>query len=94
VSFGFGTAAELRATAAWLANGGLPRPAARLGLVNPAVNPAQLRPGDAADLVVWDGCPLDPGSRPVAVVSGGQRVKAGKCSRKNGPLKTPTFGRR
>jgi imidazolonepropionase-like amidohydrolase len=79
-----GTApAEIRQTAAWLANGGLPRPQARRGLITPAEpfalpsGTARLAPGDTADVIVWDGDPLDPGSRAVAVIAAGQRVRAG-----------------
>jgi imidazolonepropionase-like amidohydrolase len=84
VAFGGGDAAELRTTAALLVNGGLPRPAARLGLVaQPAVRfglPAsagRLAVGDPADFVVWDGDVVNPGSRPLAVVAQGQRVGRG-----------------
>jgi imidazolonepropionase-like amidohydrolase len=84
VAFGGGDAAELRTTAAWLVNGGLPRPVARLGLIGqPSVRfglPAsvgRLSVGDPADFVVWDGDVVNPGSRPLAVVSQGQRVGRG-----------------
>ena len=81
LAFGAGDAAELRTTAAWLVNAGLPRAMARRALVaQPAERfglPAscgRLTPGDAADFVIWEGDPIDPGNRPVAVVAQGQRV--------------------
>jgi imidazolonepropionase-like amidohydrolase len=84
VAFGSGNAAEMRATAAWLVQTGLSRPAARRGLTAEAAltlglpaGAGRLSPGDAADFVVWDGCPLDVGSRPLAVVADGQRVRRG-----------------
>ena len=84
VAFGSGSAAEMRATAAWLVQSGLSRPAARRGLTAEAAlalglpaGAGRLSPGDAADFVVWDGCPLDVGSRPLAVVADGQRVRRG-----------------
>jgi imidazolonepropionase-like amidohydrolase len=84
VAFGSGDAVEIRNTAAWLGNAGLPRNAARRGLVaQPAeafglpAGTGRLSPGDAADFVVWDGDPLDPGSRPRGVFSQGQRVGKG-----------------
>jgi len=75
--------ADIRQTAAWLANGGLPRPLARSGLIAPAepfalpMGAARLVAGDAADIVIWDGDPLDPASRAVAVIAAGQRVRTG-----------------
>jgi imidazolonepropionase-like amidohydrolase len=84
VAFGSGNAAEMRATAAWLVQTGLSRPAARRGLTAEAAltlglpaGAGRLSPGDAADFVVWDGCPLDVGSRPLAVVADGQRLRRG-----------------
>jgi imidazolonepropionase-like amidohydrolase len=84
VMFGSGSANELRATAGLLCQAGLPRTAARRGLTAEAAlalglpaGVGRLSPGDVADFVVWDGCPLDLGSRPFAVVAGGQRVRRG-----------------
>jgi imidazolonepropionase-like amidohydrolase len=80
LAFGTGGAAELRATAAWLVNAGLPRAAARRGLIGAAApalglaaDTGRLAPGASADFVVWDGDPLDLASTPVAVVLDGQR---------------------
>jgi imidazolonepropionase-like amidohydrolase len=75
---------DLRVGAAWLVNAGMPRQVARRALTGqpgPAFGlPAktgQLTPGESADLVVWDGDPIDTASKPVAVVAQGQRVQAG-----------------
>jgi hypothetical protein len=86
LAFG-GSAAEARQSAAWLTNFGLSRPTARRAL---AGKPAEgfglppetgrLAPGDAADFVVWDGDPLDPTARAVAVVVKGQRVAKGPAA--------------
>ncbi|MFO0810796.1 MAG: amidohydrolase family protein [Gemmataceae bacterium] len=81
LAFGSGTATELRSTAAWLVNGGLGRHDARRALAGrgsealglPA-NTGRLAAGDAADFVVWDGCPLDPSSQPLAVVAQGKKL--------------------
>jgi imidazolonepropionase-like amidohydrolase len=83
VPVGFaGDPAEARTTAAWLVNGGLPRALARRALIGQPVEkfglPAacgRLAPGEAADFVVWEGDPVDPGCRPAAVVAQGQRVR-------------------
>jgi imidazolonepropionase-like amidohydrolase len=84
LAFGSGNATELRATAALLVQHGLPRPVARRGLTAGATallglppSVGRLAPGDPADFVVWDGCPLDLGSRPLAVVANGQRTRRG-----------------
>src|SRR5439155_9093031 len=84
VVLGSGTAGELSATAAWLVQTGLPRRAARRGLTAEAAlalglpaGTGRLSPGHAADFVVWDGCALDLGSRPLAVVADGQRLRRG-----------------
>jgi imidazolonepropionase-like amidohydrolase len=82
--FSGGDAADIRNTAAWLVNAGMPRPAARRGLVGQAPErlglpqgTGRLSAGDGADFVIWDGDPLDPGARPVAVIVHGQRVGRG-----------------
>src|SRR5205085_11334586 len=73
-----GDPAEMRISAAWLANAGLPRPLARRALLGhealglPA-GAGRLNSGDAADFVIWTGDPLDPASRPSAVVAKGER---------------------
>ncbi len=83
IAFG-GDAADIRTTAAWLVNAGMPRTAARRGLVGQSperlglpAGTGRLSAGDAADFVVWDGDPLDAGARPVAVMVHGQRVGRG-----------------
>jgi imidazolonepropionase-like amidohydrolase len=83
MAFG-GDVNDLRVGAAWLVNAGLPRPVARRALTGqPATafglppKTGQLIPGESADLVVWDGDPIDTASKPVAVVAQGQRVVAG-----------------
>lgn len=83
MAFG-GEASELRTTAAWLVNGGLPRSAARRALVAHGgerfglpVGSGRLSSGDAADFVIWDGDPVDPAVRPTAVIAQGQRVGKG-----------------
>jgi imidazolonepropionase-like amidohydrolase len=83
LAFG-GDAADIRNTAAWLVNAGMPRPVARRGLVGQSperlglpAGTGRLSAGDGADFVVWDGDPLDPGARPVTVVVHGQRVGRG-----------------
>jgi imidazolonepropionase-like amidohydrolase len=73
--------AEMRSTAAWLANAGVPRSVVRRALMSqpeeafglPAGS-SRLQQGDSADFVVWSGDPLDTSSRVVAVVIQGQRV--------------------
>jgi imidazolonepropionase-like amidohydrolase len=84
VAFGGGDATEMRNTAALLVNAGMPRNVARRGLIaQPAeafglsAGSGRLASGDSADFVIWDGDPLDPGSRPSVVVSQGQRVGKG-----------------
>jgi imidazolonepropionase-like amidohydrolase len=84
LAFGGGDPADVRNTAALLVNAGLGRPAARRGLVGvPAqrfglpADTGRLALGDRADFVVWDGDPLDPAAKPVAVVVRGQRIGRG-----------------
>jgi imidazolonepropionase-like amidohydrolase len=84
VAFSGNDAADIRTTAAWLVNAGMPRSAARRGLVGQSAaslglpaGTGRLSAGDGADFVVWDGDPLDTGARPVAVVIRGQRVGRG-----------------
>jgi imidazolonepropionase-like amidohydrolase len=79
-----GTIAEMRTSAAALANAGLARQQVRRALL---AQPPQafglpedigkLSAGTSADLVVWSGDPLDTTSRPVAVILSGQRVAIG-----------------
>jgi imidazolonepropionase-like amidohydrolase len=76
-----GDAAELRASAALLANAGLTRSTVRRALVGAGGDPlglngstGRLQPGDAADFVVWTGDPLDTTSRTAAVIVQGKRV--------------------
>jgi imidazolonepropionase-like amidohydrolase len=84
LAFGGGSAAEMRSTASWLVNAGMPRPTARVALTaQPAVafglpaGTGRLGFGDAADFVVWTGDPIDATSKPVAVVALGQRLEPG-----------------
>src|SRR5262249_60550574 len=70
LAFG-GDPVEMRTSAALLANHGLPRQLARralqgLGLTEGA---GQLAPSKSADFLIWTGDPLDPTSRPPAVVA-------------------------
>jgi imidazolonepropionase-like amidohydrolase len=84
IAFG-GDAGDIRTSATWLVNNGLPRNTARRALVGqpaeaiglPAAT-GRLQPGDAADFVVWTGDPLDIASRPAAVVVNGERVVIGE----------------
>lgn len=93
LAFG-GDPAEMRTAAALLANHGLPRQFARRALTGQAADalglPAgagRLVAGDPADFVIWTGDPLDPTSRPAAVVAKGQRVAIGAGD--DEPAKTP-----
>jgi imidazolonepropionase-like amidohydrolase len=93
IAFG-GDAADLRISAGWLVNAGMPRPVARRALTGqpPAAfglpaNTAKLAAGEPADFVVWDSDPIDTASRALAVVAQGQRVMAGPDDepKKRGP---------
>jgi imidazolonepropionase-like amidohydrolase len=93
IAFG-GDAVDLRVSAGWLVNAGMPRPVARRALTAqpPAAfglpaNTAKLSVGESADYVVWNGDPIDTASRAVAVVAQGQRVMAGPDDepKKRGP---------
>lgn len=97
IAFG-GDVGDLRTSAAWLANAGMPRPVVRRALTGqppqafgmPA-NTAKLAVGESADLVVWDGDPIDTASKPLAVVAQGQRVMAGpddEPKKRNAPART------
>src|SRR5262249_37928228 len=75
LALGGGDAGELRMTAAWLVNGGLPRSVARRAMVARSadrfglpIDCGRLSTGDAADFVIWEGDPLDPAVRPHAVI--------------------------
>src|SRR5262249_29367723 len=74
VAFGGSSAQEIRRGAALAVNAGMPREAAWRGLTTAATQLAglpertgRLVAGAPADLVVWDGAPLDLRSRPVRV---------------------------
>ncbi len=84
LAFGGGDAAEMRNTVASMVNAGMSRSTARRALIGqpstafglPA-DSGRLASGDVADFVIWDGDPLDPGSRPNSVISQGHRVGKG-----------------
>jgi imidazolonepropionase-like amidohydrolase len=85
VSFGSGSAQDMRTTAALAVNAGMPREAAYRGLTTTAAQSAGLQdsygriaPGGAADLVIWDGAPLDLRSRPLCVLVDGKEVFAAR----------------
>lgn len=70
--------AEIQQTLAWQVNGGLERAAARKALFpgeafGLAASAVSFAPGGLADCIVWNGDPVDPGARPLAVLVGGQR---------------------
>jgi imidazolonepropionase-like amidohydrolase len=103
LAFG-GEVSELRPSASWLVNAGLPRQVARRALTAqppqafglPA-NTAKLGTGESADFVVWDGDPIDLASRAVAVVAQGQQVMAGpedEPKKRAAPQAQPTPNRR
>jgi imidazolonepropionase-like amidohydrolase len=78
VAFGSSSAQRLRITAALAVNAGMPHAAAWRGLTTAAGQMAglpesagRLVSGGPADLVIWDGSPLDLRSRPLRVVVGG-----------------------
>jgi imidazolonepropionase-like amidohydrolase len=84
VAFGCASAQELRITAALAVNAGMPHQAAWRGLTTAAAQVAglpesagRLAVGTPADLVVWNGSPLDLRSRPLCVVVDGKIVHAG-----------------
>ena len=79
VAFGASSAQGPRTTAALAVNAGMPRQAAWRGLTAAAgqivglpESAGRLVAGGPADLVVWDGHPLDLRSRPLCVVAAGQ----------------------
>jgi imidazolonepropionase-like amidohydrolase len=79
IAFGCTSPQGPRATAALAVNAGMPRPAAWRGLTAAAAqvvglpdSAGRLAAGGPADLVVWDGHPLDLRSRPLCVVAAGQ----------------------
>jgi imidazolonepropionase-like amidohydrolase len=103
LAFG-GEVSDLRPSASWLVNAGLPRPVARRALTGqpPAAfglpaNTAKLGTGESADFVVWDGDPIDLASRAVAVVAQGQHVMVGpddEPKKRTAPQAQPTTNRR
>ena len=83
ISFGSGSAQDMRTTAALAINAGMPREAAWHGLTTTAAQSAglpegygRLVPGGAADLAIWDGSPLDLRSRPLRVLVDGKEAFA------------------
>ena len=85
VSFGVGSAQDMRTTAALAVNAGMPREAAWRGMTTTAAKSAglpesygRLVPGGAADLVIWDGSPLDLRSRPLRVLVDGKESFAAR----------------
>jgi imidazolonepropionase-like amidohydrolase len=83
VSFGSGSAQEMRTTAALAINAGMPREVAWRGLTTTAAQSAglpegygRLVPGGSADLAIWDGSPLDLRSRPLRVLIDGKAAFA------------------
>ena len=81
VSFGSGSAQDMRTTAALAINAGMPRAAAWRGLTSTAAQSAglpegygRLAPGGSADLAIWDGSPLDLRSRPLRVLIDGKEA--------------------
>jgi imidazolonepropionase-like amidohydrolase len=103
LAFG-GDPTEMRTSAAWLVNAGLPRPDARRALIGQPARAFGL-PEDAgqtgsADFVIWTSDPLDSASRPTAVVMKGQRVaiattedESTKTDRRPGAATTQPRGR-
>jgi imidazolonepropionase-like amidohydrolase len=85
VAFGASSAQGPRTTAALAVNAGMPRQAAWRGLTGAAAQLAglpesagRLTAGGPADLVVWDGHPLDLRSRPLCVVAAGKLACAAR----------------
>ena len=83
VSFGSGSAQDMRTTAALAINAGMPREAAWRGLTTTAAQSAglpeaygRLVPGGSADLAIWDGSPLDLRSRTLRVLIDGKEAFA------------------
>jgi imidazolonepropionase-like amidohydrolase len=82
VAFGSGSAEELRITAALAMNTGLSSATAWRGLTTAAADMAglaadagQIAPGRSADLVIWDGSPLNLRSRPLYVIVEGKQTR-------------------
>ncbi len=85
VAFAADSAQGPRTTAALAVNAGMPRQAAWRGLTGAAAQLAglpesagRLAAGGPADLVVWDGHPLDLRSRPLCVVAAGRLACAAR----------------
>jgi imidazolonepropionase-like amidohydrolase len=83
VAFASPSAQEMRIAAALAVNAGMPRAAAWRGLTTTSAEIAglpattgRLAVGRAADLVIWDGPPLDLRSRPLRVLVDGNVVSA------------------
>lgn len=83
VSFGSGSAQDMRTTAALAVNAGMARDVAWRGLTTTAAQTAglpesygKLVPGASADIAIWDGAPLDLRSRPLRVLIDGKEAFA------------------
>jgi imidazolonepropionase-like amidohydrolase len=83
VSFGCGSAQDMRTTAVLAINAGMSREVAWRGVTTTAAKLAglpesfgRLVPGAAADIVIWDGSPLDLRSRPLRVLVDGKEAYA------------------
>jgi imidazolonepropionase-like amidohydrolase len=81
ISFGSGTATQLRITAAMAVNAGMKRTAALRSLTSDAAamcglrKSGRLRAKAPADLVIWSGSPLDLRAKPIRVIVDGHLIK-------------------
>ena len=81
IAFGGGSADQLRMTAALAVNAGMSPAAALRALTSDAAgmcglkHSGQLRPDAPADLVIWNGSPLDLRARPLRVIVDGRIVE-------------------